>query len=80
MRFACISAEKRSDKGFLPLPRQRPLRWFYEALVFETPFSSLPPMFVSFSHGFLPFASAAYITVGELASGLCWIERQFRCA
>ena len=35
MRFACISAEKRSDKGFLPLPRQRPLRWFYEPLVFE---------------------------------------------
>src|SRR5260221_9506314 len=37
MRFTCISAEKRSDKGFLPLPRQRPLRWFCEALVFEAP-------------------------------------------
>src|SRR6476620_10583989 len=43
LRFACIVAEKRSDKGFLPLPRQRPLRWFHEALVFEAPFRSLPP-------------------------------------
>src|SRR5262249_15822204 len=42
-RFACILAEKRSDKGFLPLPAQRPLRWFHEALVFEAPFRSLPP-------------------------------------
>jgi hypothetical protein len=42
-RFACLLAEKRSDKGFLPLPRQRPLRWFHEALVFETSFRSLPP-------------------------------------
>jgi hypothetical protein len=42
-RFACILAEKRSDKGLLPLPRQRPLRWFHEALVFEAPFRSLPP-------------------------------------
>jgi hypothetical protein len=36
-------AEKRSDKGFLPLPRQRPLRRFHETLVFEASFRSLPP-------------------------------------
>jgi hypothetical protein len=36
-------AEKRSDKGFLLLPHQRPLRWFHEALVFEAPFRSPPP-------------------------------------
>jgi hypothetical protein len=38
-----ILAEKRSDKGFLPLPRQRPLRWFDEPLVFDAPLRSLPP-------------------------------------
>jgi hypothetical protein len=43
MRFACLSAEKRSDKGFLPLPCQWPLRWFHEALVFDAPFRSPPP-------------------------------------
>jgi hypothetical protein len=36
-------AEKRSDKGFLLLPHQRPLRLFHEALVFEAPFRSPPP-------------------------------------
>jgi hypothetical protein len=71
VRFACISAEKRSDKGFLPLPRQRPLRWFHEALVFDAPFRSLPPeTFVSFSHRFLPFASAAAIFEGLSTTGV----------
>src|SRR5260370_41535881 len=71
MRFTCISAEKRSDKGFLPLPRQRPLRWFCEALVFDAPFRSLPPYtFLSFTHRFLPFASAAGIFESLSTTGL----------
>src|ERR1700721_492392 len=64
--------EQRANERFLPLSRERSVRWFHEALVFETSLRPLPPlMFVGFSHRFLPFASNSGIS--KVLSGASFV-------